>query len=316
LRVPQALKKWGADLVFNTKFSVPLTIKMKRIMALHGASWFVHPELYKKFDIFYVRFAIPIYCRTADFLISNSELTTSDYKRIVGVPSEKIKTVPLAAGKEFIPIEDPTILDEVKNKYRLPNRFILTVTSYDPRKNFETLLKSFKLCRNEIDIKLVVIGKDCYKYSNDFNLNERGLAGAISFPGWVDQKDLPAVYSLANAFAFPSVYEEFGIPVVEAMSCGCPVVASNTGAIPSLVKDAGLLCSPFDQEQLARNLLRILSSEDTASRHRKLGLERAKEFSWEKAARQTLEIFESVVLGNRFSEKLKDKKLQRFRDEC
>lgn len=292
--VPKVIKKWGVDLIFNTKFSVPLLTKVKKIMVLHGASWFVHPELYGKFDIFYVHQTMPIYCRKADFLISNSDLTTQDFIRILGLATRNIATVRLAAGDEFHPIKDSQILENVRTKYQLPERFILTVTSHDPRKNFSTLLKAFEQCRNEVDVRLVVVGKDCYKYASDFDLKGRGLENVVHFPGWIAQEDLPAIYCLADVFAFPSVYEEFGIPVVEAMSCGCPVVSSNTGAIPELTNGTALLSDPFDHKLLHNNLWKLLLSNSVAERHRKWGLERAKAFSWSKAAQQTLEIFRRV----------------------
>ena len=292
--VLKIIKKWGVDLVFNAKFSVPVMTTVKKIMALHGASWFVHPELYKKFDIFYVKKAMPVYCRSADFLISNSDLTTHDFLRILGVPRKKIATVHLAAGDEFQQLQNPQLLKDIQTKYQLPDRFILTVTSYDPRKNFSTLLKAFEKCREKVDISLVVVGKHCDRYKKDFELTNRGLQDVVHFPGWVDQKDLPAIYNLAGVFAFPSVIEEFGIPVVEAMSCGCPLVASNTGAIPELTDNAALLIKPFDHQALYENLLKILLSDSLAERYSRMGLEKSKDFSWSKAAQQTLEIFRRV----------------------
>jgi glycosyltransferase involved in cell wall biosynthesis len=116
----------------------------------------------------------------------------------------------------------------------------------------------------------------------------------VHFPGWVDQADLPEIYHAAEAFLFPSVYEEFGIPVVEAMACGCPVVSSNTGAIPELADGCALLAAPFDSEAMAANLARLLAEPSLAKELRDKGLERAKQFSWSEAARRTLEIFRKV----------------------
>jgi glycosyltransferase involved in cell wall biosynthesis len=287
-------KKWGLNLVFNTKFTVPLRTKAKTIMALHGASWFVHPELYGRFDVFYVRRFMPIYCRQADFLISNSDLTTRDHIQILHVPKHKIRTVYFAAGEEFHPIDDPQLLAQVKARYKLPDSFILTVTSYDPVKNFGVLFNAFETCRQHIDVHLVVAGTNCGKYAEDFDLRGRGLERAVHFPGWVKQEDLPAIYTLATVYAFPSIYETFGIPVIEAIACGCPVVASNTGAIPELLDDAALLCDPFDHETLAQNLLLILTSESAAAQYKSKGLARAKQFSWTNTAQQTVGIFNDV----------------------
>ena len=187
--IPKAIKKWDIDLIFNTKFSIPLTTKVKSIMTLHGASWYTNPEFYSKPDVFYVKTMMPIYCRKADFLISNSHLTTNDYIKYLNVNENKIATVHLAAGKKFKPVSDPKILSDVIIKYNLSDDFILTVTSYeDKRKNFKTLLKTFENCYKDLGIKLLVIGKNCENYINDFNLEEKGLLDFIRFPGWVDQK--------------------------------------------------------------------------------------------------------------------------------
>lgn len=294
--IRQAMKRSEIDLVFNTKFSVPLGLPAKRVMVLHGASWFVHPELYKRFDIMYVKTAMPLYCRACDHLISNSELTTRDFIRLLKVPEDKITTIRLAAGENFKPVEDSSLLSEVRARYDLPERYVLTVTSYDPRKNFSTLLKAFKLCREKEDVHMVVIGKNCHKYIEDYGI-EGDLKNAIHFPGWVEQDDLPAIYSMARVFAFPSVYEEFGIPVVEAMSCGCPIVASNTGAIPDLCEDAALLSDPMEPYAFGENVLRVLQSEETRDRLTRRGLEKAKSFSWVKAAEQTLDVFSRIANG-------------------
>jgi len=122
-------------------------------------------------------------------------------------------------------------------------------------------------------------------------LDKDNLTSHILFTGWADQEDLPAIYSLASVFAFPSVYEEFGIPVVEAMACGCPVVSSTTGAIPELTKGAAMLADPFDAGKMAENCLQILQSPERAKECREKGLERATHFSWDKAALETIEIF-------------------------
>jgi glycosyltransferase involved in cell wall biosynthesis len=289
--VPKVVKSKKIDLLFNTKFSLPFFSRVRKIMVLHGASWFVRPDLYKKLDIFYVRIMMPIYCRIADFLVSNSDLTTRDFINILKVPEKKIETVRLAFADSFVPVTEQEKLEKIKKRYALPDRFIVTVTSYDPRKNFETLALAFEKCRLCEDVHLVVVGKNCRNYVSDYSLDVNGLSEYIHFPGWVDQKDLPAIYSMAEVFAFPSVYEEFGIPVVEAMACGCPVVSSNTGAIPELTKGAALLADPFDVEAQSGNLLSVLESSEIKENLREKGIVRARDFSWDRAARQTLDIF-------------------------
>ena len=289
-QVPQVVKKYNIDLLFNTKFSLPFLTRVTKMMVLHGASWFVRPDLYKKLDILYVRMMMPMYCRLADYLVSNSDLTTRDFIKILKVPADKIETVRLSYDDSFAPVQDEEKLQEIRRKYALPGRFIVTVTSYDPRKNFETLVRAFEKCRLREDVHLVVVGKDCRNYISDYSIDDE-LAGYIHFPGWVEQKDLPAIYSMAEVFAFPSVYEEFGIPVVEAMAYGCPVVSSDTGAIPELTDGAALLADPFSVDDQTENLLAVLEAPAVRDQYCEKGLERAKDFSWDKAARQTLEIF-------------------------
>lgn len=293
--VPRRLKKYAPDLIFHTKFTVPIAAPYKKIMALHGASWFVHPELYGKFDVLYVRTVMPIYCRKADYLISNSELTTQDHIRILKVPENKIRTILLAAGEEFRPITNKNRLDQIRASYNLPDRFLLTVTSYDPRKNFGTLIDAFDHCRKHVDCHLVVVGKNCNRYSRDHDLKGRNLDRHVTFCGWVEQEDLPAFYSLAEAFVFPSVYEEFGIPIVEAMSCGCPVISSDTGAIPELTGDCALLSAPFDYMAFGENITTVLTDTAKAEQLRNGGLKRAGNFSWHKTASKTLDIFKKVT---------------------
>ena len=293
--VPRLMKERAVDLIFHTKFTVPFITKSKTVMALHGASWYVHPEIYKKLDVMYVKLMMPLYCHRADFMISNSDLTTQDHIRLLNVPESKIRTVYFAAGEEFLRIDDCSLLESVKTRYDLPKRFVLTVTSYDPGKNFQTLLEAFQRVRKEVDIDLVVAGKNCDQYGQDYDIKGRGLEAVVHFPGWINHDDLAGVYNLASVYAFPSVYETFGIPVLESMACGCPVVASNTGAIPELCEDAALLCDAMDVSALADNLLKITTSTELARHHQNLGIEQAKKFSWFKAAQQTLEIFEKVV---------------------
>lgn len=293
-QVPISAAKHGVDLIFNTKFSVPFATSIKTVMVLHGASWFVHPELYQAIDIHYVRKMMPLYCHRSNFMISNSDLTTHDFINILKVPQHKIETVHLAAGNHFVPVEDNGKLNAIRGRYSLPSNYIVTVTSYDPRKNFSSLLKAYRQCAPHTDTDLVVVGKDCELYGEDFNLRSFGIQNRVHFTGWVDQKDLPAIYSMASAFVFPSVYEEFGIPVVEAMSCGCPVISSTTGAIPGLVGEAALLSDPNDYHTIAQHILDIVKTPDYYDKYRNLGLAKAQEFSWKQNAQRTLEIFEHV----------------------
>ena len=292
--IPLAARREHLDVLFHTKFTVPFLARCKTIMSIHGASWFVHPELYGRCDVAYIRASMPLYCRKADFIVSNSDLTTNDYIRILKVPTDKIQTVRLGRSEAFRVIDDPALLAEARTRYDLPERFIFSVIKYDPRKNFENLIAGFRLLRKRVDCKLVVAGIGCEKYRAEYDLDEDGTSDDVTFLGWVEPEDLPALYNLAWCMLFPSVYEEFGIPTVEAMACGCPPVISRTGALPELADSAGLQVDPFDPPDIARVLEQIWNDPDLRAQQSARAIERATMFTWERCARETLDVIRRV----------------------
>lgn len=297
VKIPLEARREGVEIIFHTKFTVPFFTRRKTVMTIHGASWFVHPELYKRYDIIYIRALMPLYCKKASAILSNSDLTTKDFINILGVDPKKIRTTHLAADDRFKPVKNTEFLSKVKKKYHLPDRFILSVIKYDPRKNFKNLIQAFKICHDRIPCKLVVVGLGCEKYREEYKLGEIGLEKDVLFLGWVEQDELPAIYSMAEFLFFPSVYEEFGIPVCEAMASGCPVVASKTGALPEIAGDAGVLVDPMDPLEMAEALYRCCTNEELRKDKAKKALLRSQEFSWDKCARETLALFESLKDG-------------------
>jgi glycosyltransferase involved in cell wall biosynthesis len=233
IAVPRAARRENVDIIFHTKFTTPFFTRIPVIMSAHGASWFVRPDLYSnKLDLAYIRMIMPFYCRKSAAIVANSDLTRNDYIRIMHVPPEKITTVRLGMNKNFRLISDQNTLTQMRGKYKLPEKYIFSVIKYDPRKNFDNLIKGFRILRRRIPAKLVIAGIGCEKYADEYDLAADGTDKDVTFLGWVDQEDLPALYNMATCMLFPSVYEEFGIPTVEAMACGCPVVVSSTGALP------------------------------------------------------------------------------------
>jgi glycosyltransferase involved in cell wall biosynthesis len=289
LRLPLEARKAGVDVLFHTKFTVPFCTRRKTVMTVHGASWFVHPELYSRADIAYIRAVMPLYCRKADLIIANSELTRQDFIRILKVPAGKIRTIRLGANRNFKVVEDPAALAAVRARHKLPDRFILSVIKYDPRKNFKNLIAGFRLLRKRLPCKLVVAGIGCEKYISEYGLAADGTLDDMTFLGWVDQAELPLLYNLADCMLFPSVYEEFGIPTCEAMACGCPVVVSRTGALPEIAGGAGEIVDPFDPESIAAGLQRVLADDARRAAMRALGLARASVFTWRRCAEETRE---------------------------
>ncbi len=293
--IPLAAKRENVDVIFHTKFTVPLVTSRKTVMSIHGASWFVHPELYNVVDIAYIRIFMPLYCRKASAILSNSELTTEDFVRILGVSRNTIRTVRLGVHERFQVIEDRNALEEARRKYNLPAKYILSVIKHDPRKNFANLIAAFRLCRKQMPCKLVVIGIGCEKYRREHALDSDGTADDVTFLGWVDQENLPAIYNMAECLFFPSVYEEFGLPTCEAMACGCPVVVSKTGALPELSGNAGIHVDPFNPAEMARALGQMFGDRALRDKYAARALARAKMFSWTRCAEETLAVIYSLA---------------------
>jgi len=290
--VRRYVQREGVDVLFNTKFTLPIIRpkNVSQIMALHGASWYVIPKCYKWWDVLNIRLMMPLYCRAANHLVSNSKCTTDDYQKYVGVSPAKITTIPLAAADNFRRITDNCILDKVRDKYRLPKRFVLSVVGYDPRKNVPRLLKAFAKSNLENDIKLVLVGKGCERFRDDLPMIFNELGDRVVTTGWVEQLDLPAIYSLATVFFFPSIYEEFGIPNCEALNCGIPIVTSKTAAPPEIVGNAGVLVDPLSVQDMAKGLRKVLADKNLRDKLSKMAIDRSKEFSWERTGRETLRV--------------------------
>jgi glycosyltransferase involved in cell wall biosynthesis len=190
---------------------------------------------------------------------------------------------------------DAAATSAVKSKYSLPEQFILFVGGITPLKNFGNLLKAYRKLQSRFPHKLVVVGFNRWKFSKDLEVvNELGLRDKIVFCGFVPDEDLPAFYNLASLFAFPSLYEGFGIPVLEAMACGCPVVTTKTGCSPEVAGDAALLADPYDPDAIANAMGKVLIEESFRKSLIERGFARAEQFSWRKCASQTLALFESV----------------------
>lgn len=191
--------------------------------------------------------------------------------------------------------------DEIMKKYSIPEdrRMILCVGSEHPRKNFPTLIKAFhKLKKKYGDVKLVKVGSPQWKGARGELLKlikELNLQNVIIFTGYVSEEDLPGIYNVADLFVFPSFYEGFGLPPLEAMACGCPVITSNTSSIPEVVGDAGIMVDPYDVDGLADAMYEVLTNESLREDMIKRGLKRAKMFSWEKCARETLKVYLSLM---------------------
>jgi glycosyltransferase involved in cell wall biosynthesis len=192
---------------------------------------------------------------------------------------------------------EPETLARVRQQYYLPEKFILHVATIEPRKNLSRLLEAFTaLLGDWPDLKLVLVGKKGWLYESFFQkIQAMGLERQVIFPGYVAEADLPAFYQLAELFAFPSLYEGFGLGPLEAMACGTPVVSSNSSSLPEVVGEAGLLFEPTDTAAMTQALRRILTDEALRAELKQRSLQQAKKFSWAKAAEEHIAVYQSLL---------------------
>jgi glycosyltransferase involved in cell wall biosynthesis len=197
----------------------------------------------------------------------------------------------------FAPVRDQAEIDRVCAKYQLPRPFILSLGTLQPRKNYERLIEAFASIVSSVPHHLVITGGKGWMYETIFGQVKRsGLEGRVHFPGFVDDADLPALYSAADLFAYVSLYEGFGLPLLEAMACGTPVIGSNTSSLPEVIGEAGLQVDPRNVDNIAHALRQMIDQPELRTRSIGLGLEHAKLFTWDKAARELLTIYDRIAL--------------------
>jgi glycosyltransferase involved in cell wall biosynthesis len=269
----------------------------RSVVTFHDMTFVTHPEWHVPSKRLMFPRMMRWSARRAGHLIADSDSTRSEMIRVLGMPPDRVTAIPLGAGEEYAPVA-PGEVAQVCSRYGLkPGNFILYVGVLEPRKNIPRLVEAFARIAARIPgVVLVLGGKKGWMYRQIFDqVQETGLAERVRFLGYVAHADLPALYTGARVFAYPSYYEGFGLPVLEAMRCGAAVVTSNVSSLPEVAGDAALQVSPDDAAALADAMLQL--SNDEALR-RELGRRarvRAAGFSWARCARETLQVYEAVA---------------------
>jgi glycosyltransferase involved in cell wall biosynthesis len=292
ISVPFLAKKYGIDVLFNPYESIPVRGNFRKIFVLHNSERFIMPEVFWYSERYTGRLRMQALMRAADCIISVSHKVAEDLMQMTGLPQSKFRVVHNAPGEEFQPIKDTATHALVREKYRLPHDFVLFVGRIYPQKNFSGLLEAFHLIAHKVPHQLVVAGGTHPKFKLDSDLIQKlNLKDRIQFVGWVGHEDLPALYNLATCLVIPSFHESCSVALLEALSCGCPVIASKTGGNPEVVGDAALLVDPANPVEISDTILKVLADADLRQRLAQAGLVRAQEFSWEKSAAKTLKVF-------------------------
>jgi glycosyltransferase involved in cell wall biosynthesis len=290
------LAPYSLDVLHSPDFIPPARTRAKSVITVHDLAFLLFPDFLTRPSAHYYS-RVDIAAHKANHIIAVSESTKRDTMRLLGVPLEKITVIPEAAHPIFTPVNNEAPLERIRAKYGLPKDFILFVGTIEPRKNLPTLLRAFRRMRDNYKTQavLAIAGHRGWLVEEvDQTLAELKLGDSVQFLGGVANEELVYLYNAARLFVFPSHYEGFGLPPLEAMACGTPVVASNVSSLPEVVGDAALLITPEDVDGLAVAMWRVLSDENLRRDLRAKGLKRAQTFSWERAARATLEVYRRV----------------------
>ncbi len=298
-RLPGQLSNLGIDVYHSprdmgmpapAKLSCPSVMTLHDIILIRSAADYYSPRRARM----YAR-RLQKRVREVDHIITVSEFSRRDIIDWSGVSENKVSVVYNGVPEQFRPVEDETELEDVRARYGLPRRFVLAVGSTEPRKNIRTAIEAFALIRRvRPELSLAVTGVDYCRVGSGSAFAGLDPEGVI-FAGYVRDADMPALYSLAEALLFPSLYEGFGLPPLEAMACGTPVVTSSTTSLPEVAGDAAMLVDPTSAGELAAALEMVLDSDSVRRELVKKGLRRAAQFSWEMTARETRKIYELVV---------------------
>lgn len=293
---PQKARKERVKLLHQPCFSAPIFYKGKVIVTCHDLISVFFPEnLPLVSRLFYSKW-MPFSYRKATLIIADSEHTKKDLMALLKIPASKIRVIHLATSKEFRPIKAKKNLNQICRKYHTGKYYFLHVGTLEPRKNLEFLVRSYSLIARDISENLVITGKKGWYYEGLFALvKQLKLEDRVIFTGYVDERDLPALYSGASALVFPSLYEGFGLPPLEAMACGTPVISSNTSSLPEVIGSAGILLPPRDERKWAKNMLKIIKDKGLAMTLKKMGPIQARRFSWEETARKTVEVYREAL---------------------
>jgi glycosyltransferase involved in cell wall biosynthesis len=285
----------GARLFHATEHLLPPLRGVPTVLTVHDMIFKLFPEHQKRLNYWYLNATMPLYCRRASAIITVSEASKQDIVTYYGLDPARITVVYEAASPEFAPAPDEQA-DEARRRYGLPERFALVVGTIEPRKNLLRLLQALQHLRDQgLVVPLVVVGSRGWLYDELFRtLEGMTLRRDVHFPGYVPAVDLPLLYNAATLAAMPSVYEGFGLPILEAMACGTPVVSSDAPCLPEIGGNAARYFDPYDTEAMAASVREVWTDTELRAEMQAQGLVQAARFSWARAAEETLEVYERV----------------------
>jgi glycosyltransferase involved in cell wall biosynthesis len=296
-RLPGRLAALGIDVLHSTHHTLPLRpVRAKRVVTVHDVTFFRIPERYPAARRAYMQLTTRAAAKVADAIIVPSQTVRDDVIAALRVDPGKIAVVYEAASSIYRPAPRDEAL-AVAAQYGIAPPYLLSVGSLEPGKNRARLIRAMRELRDDgVDAALAIVGQRAWRYEEDFRLiSELGMVDRIRYLGYVQKDHLPALHSAATAFVFPSLYEGFGLPVLEAMACGAPVLTSNVSATAEVAGDAALLVDPQSRDEIREGMRRLLADAQLRRELARRGIERADAFSWRRAADETHAVYERLA---------------------
>ncbi|MBK7895333.1 MAG: glycosyltransferase family 4 protein [Anaerolineaceae bacterium] len=301
LILPRIIRQMEPHLCHFPNNTAPFCLSCPSIITIHDASLFLHSHTHPTSRLLALRLLLPHVARRATAVITVSHHARQDLIRVLQLPAEKIHVIHEAAPDNFRPLVDPIQRQQLRLRYNLPEKFILFVGTIEPRKNLSRLIQAVaELRRRGCAARLVLVGPNGWLVNGSLEqeIETLGVKDMVQNLGYVPQEDLPGLYSLATVFAFPSLYEGFGLPPLEAMACGTPVLTSQDSAMAEICGEAALLVDPHAAEAIADGLATLLQDGDLRDCLRQRGLLRVQHYSWERTARETAVVYQNVLNGS------------------
>ncbi|HEX9077141.1 MAG TPA: glycosyltransferase family 1 protein [Anaerolineae bacterium] len=293
------MDRWipGLDLFHGTDHLLPTFRHSETVFTLHDLIFHFFPEYHLPLNRAFLSLMLPRFLRRAGAIIAVSECTKRDAVQIYNIPPDKISVIYEGVNPALHPVHDANLIRQTRARYAKNGPFICFLSTIEPRKNIPALIDALRIVRSHgFPHRLVIAGRKGWLYKSVFDhVRQTGMQDAVEFTDYVPNDDLPPLLAACDAFVFPSLYEGFGLPPLEAMACGAPVVCSNTSSLPEVVGDAALLVNPRDVGEMAAAIERVITDEAARDELRARGIAQAAKFSWERAARETLAVYERVL---------------------
>jgi glycosyltransferase involved in cell wall biosynthesis len=299
LRLAAELRLHPPDVLFVPAHVLPLYCPVPAVVTVHDLGYHYYPEAHHAFERWYLDWSTRRHSRVAEHVIADSLATKQDLVDVYGADPNRITVVYLGRDEMLAPLTDPQQIARVKARYQIDGDYLLYLGTLQPRKNLPRLIDAFQQATSALqneDLKLVIAGKRGWLYNEiEAQIRRLGLEQRVILPGYIDDAAKPGLLSAALAYVFPSLYEGFGLPVLEAMACGTPVLTGNRSSLPEVAGEAALLVDPHNTAEIAEGLVHLISRPDLRRQLVERGYQQIQAFSWDKAATDVLGVLEKAA---------------------